>query len=169
MDEIKINENELYQITNDSEAEEAVKIILEAKEERDRLLDLVTVEQIKLEAKAAKIGDTYKSKTEFLLQKLREYVSTVKTHETKTQSKYKLLSGDIVIKKATQKMVKDDKALTLWLQDNAPEFIKTTYEPRWGDFKRFLSAEGNNITFTKTGEILDCVSLQDVPESIEVQ
>ena len=91
-DEVK-QVTEQFEITDDSTAEWALKKVLDAKAERERLLSLVEDARKELDLKQEKIENRYESDTAFLLSKLNAYLDNVKCKKTKTQESYQLLSG----------------------------------------------------------------------------
>ena len=108
MEDFEVREQ--FEITDDSTAEWALKKIIEAKKERQRLLDLVDAEKQNLDIKKEQINKRYETDTGFLLSKLNTYLDTVDRKKTKTQETYQLLSGKLVRKFAKQKLVPDKEA-----------------------------------------------------------
>jgi len=160
-----------FVIDNDSKADWAIEKIKEAQAERDRLLALIDEKMHELTDKVASINAKYEQDTSYLTFMLSEYAKTVSLKETKTQKSYKLISGSIVIKKATNKMVPNDDKLTAWLKDNGhKEFIKTTEKPMWGELKASLTVGSNgNIYMAETGEEVDGIVLETTPEQLTIK
>ena len=111
MAENEIIETE-FTIDSDKAAEWALKKVLAAKKERERLIALVVVEQEELDRQIEQIDKRYEQETSYLLMKLSEYFKTVEHKETKTQESYQLLSGKLVYKKPSQKVEQDEDVLS---------------------------------------------------------
>jgi hypothetical protein len=166
MEDIEIKEQ--FEITDDSTAEWALKKVLEAKGERQRLLDLIEYEKDRLDAKKEQVEKKYESNTSYLLSKLGEYFETVTKRKTKTQESYQLLSGKLVRKFAKQKLTPNKEALLQWCKENAPECIKTTEEASWSDIKSKLTIIDGAVVYAETGELVACVTVDEVPPAFDV-
>ena len=166
MEDIEIKEQ--FEITDDSTAEWALKKVLEAKGERQRLLDLIEYEKDRLDAKKEQVEKKYESNTSYLLSKLGEYFETVTKRKTKTQESYQLLSGKLVRKFAKQKLTPNKEALLQWCKENAPECIKTTEEASWSDIKSKLAIIDGAVVYAETGELVAYVTVDEVPPAFDV-
>lgn len=166
MEDLEVREQ--FEITDDSSAEWALKKIIEAKRERQRLLDLIDVEKANLDAKKEQVNKRYETDTGFLLSKLNAYLDTVERKKTKTQETYQLLSGKLVRKFAKQKLVPDKEALLDWCKQNAPEYVKHTEEAMWGEVKGKFSIIDGVVICSDTGELVTCVSVEESPITFDV-
>ena len=166
MEELEIREQ--FEITDDSTAEWAIKKIIEAKKERQRLLELVDAEKANLEIKKDQINKRYETDTGFLLSKLNVYLDTVDRKKTKTQETYQLLSGKLVRKFSKQKLVPDKEGLLEWCKQNAPEYVKHTEEPMWGEVKGKFSIIDGAVIYSDTGELVTCVGVEETPMTFDV-
>ncbi len=95
----------------------------------------------------------------------------VEAKETKTQKKVSLVSGDIILKKAAEKMDYDkDKLLAYLKEKGMKEYIKTTEEAKWGEFKKTLAITGGAIVDTATGEAIsiDGLNVISTEERFEI-
>ena len=160
-----------FSIVSDLQAEHFLKKIKKAAEEKDRLVDLANKEIEDLTKQIEAFEEKYKNDTGFLRMKLFEYFTKVEHKETKTQESYKLLSGSLVLKKPTQKMVKNDEKLAEFLEGYAPEYIEVVKKPKWGEFKKELSIQDGKVINNQTGEVVpdDVVSLEDAPGEFDVK
>lgn len=163
-------EHKGFSINDDVTADWALQKIKEANEEYERLT-LIACEQIaEINLKMKHLEESAERKTAFLKGCLAEYFKTVPHKATKTQESYKLLSGSLVMKLGSQKMVKDDAALVEYFrQNNMPEYIKTEEKPKWAEFKKNLSIVDGKVVDTTTGEVVDVVSVEDVPSTFDVK
>jgi len=142
-----------WTIEDDQQAEWAMEKILDARAEYERW-----------KAHYTSMLETIKQKTDntinFMTYKLNEYFRTVPHKETKTQEKYSLPSGDLILKKSKSVWVhEDDAALLKWVKDNGlTDCIKVTEEVRWGDLKKRLVESVDGVICDKdTGVVCDAV------------
>lgn len=162
------------EITNDEEAERALRKILAAREERDRLQKLVDAERTRLDTKEARIEESYEKETACLMDALHRYANSVQCRQTKTTRQYALLSGRLagrlVVKKARQVIDHTDTdAVTAWCEKNAPGYVEWEPKLRWGDLKKVLAIEGDTVVYQPTGETVDALTVTTVSETFDVQ
>ncbi len=161
--------NEQFEINDDSTAEWALKKVLEARKERDRLLSLIDAERAELDRKQEKIEKRYESDSSYLLFKLSSYLDKVDRKKTKTQETYQLLSGKLVRKFAKQKLVPDKPALLEWCRQNAPDCVKHTEEAAWSEVKEKFVIVGDTVLCSETGECVSCVRVEETPATFDVK
>ncbi len=146
-----------------------IRMLDQEEAELNALLE-VRVEEIKqsFANKAEKIG----SRRNQLVSEIRTLFDQVPSKETKTQAKVTLLSGDVVVKKATVKLDYDKKVLL----ENAEttgltEYIKVkeVKDFDWTSLKSKLEIqEDGSIINTETGEILEIEGLSILPVDEQV-
>lgn len=164
------DEQKGFSINDDAVADWAVKKIAEEQAEVERLKALAEQQIAEINLKVKHVEEQAERKARFLNGCLRQYFGTVPHKETKTQESYKLLSGTLVMKKATENLTKDDDALVEYFQqNNMQEYIKTEYKPKWAKFKKELAIVDEKVINTATGEVVDVVKVEQVPESFEVK
>ena len=164
-----ILDDEQFQITDDKLAEWALKKVLEARKERDRLTALVEVERAVLDRKQERINKRFEKGIAYFLSLLGEYFQTVEHKKTKTQESYQLLSGKLVFKKPKMEYTPDNDKLLEWAKANAPEYVNTKESVAWGELKKKLEICGESAVFTDTGEIIDCVVVEEKPGVFDVK
>jgi hypothetical protein len=135
--------------------------------------------QALLDARIQQLKDSFQGKfdilngrKEYLITEIRALFDQVPSKETKTQAKVTLLSGDVVVKKATVKLDYDKKVLL----ENAEatglgEYIKTkeVKEFDWTSLKEKLDIqEDGSIVNAETGEVLDIEGLAVLPVAEQV-
>lgn len=170
IEEIESEERDGFSIKTDDMADWAIGKIKEEKAEADRLLDLIKKKREDLEHQEQQIRDDYERRTSFLRMHLQMYMETVKAKETKTQKSYKLLSGSLVMKKPSTVYVHDDEALVAWLEANGfGEQVKIKKTPAWADIKPILTSSDGKVVIALTGEVVDGVTVQEVPGKFEVK
>ena len=159
-----------FSINDDATADWALKKIKEEREEYERLT-LIACEQIaEINLKMKHLEEAAERKTAFLKGCLAEYFKTVPHKTTKTQESYKLLSGSLVMKLGSQKMVKDDTALVEYFRQNGmSDYIKVKEEPKWAEYKKNLAIADGKVVDTTTGEVVDVVRVEDVPGTFDVK
>lgn len=160
---------DLQRILNDQDAEEAVRLLLSARKEKDRLLSLVDAERVRLDMQEARITDQYDGEIAYYLRLLREYSDTVEMRETKTQRSYQLLSGRLIYKKPKTVPDRDEKVLLPWVKANAPEFVRVSESVSWGDIKPMLAVDGDRVVYTVTGEVVDGLGVVETGGEFEVK
>lgn len=159
-----------FSIKDDAVADWAVKKIAEEQAELERLTIIAKQQIDALQLKVKYLEEVAERKTSFLKGCLSEYFRTVPHKSTKTQESYKLLSGSLVMKLPSQKMVKDDAELVEYFhKNNMSEYIKIEEKPMWAEFKKNLSIIDGNVINSVTGEVVDVVRVEHVPESFEVK
>ena len=161
---IEVNEREIQvKALMDSKVEEIHQVEKE-QAELQALLD-ARIEDIKASFEGK--FNSLTSKKDFLMAELRTLFEQVTAKETKTQAKVTLLSGDVVVKKATVKLEYDKKVLL----ENAEaaglsEYIKTkeVQEFDWATLKAKLEIqEDGSIVNTETGEVVEIEGLSVLP------
>ena len=161
-------------VDSDIKADWAVNAIKEAEEERDRLIMLAEAKIEQLQEQIADIKARCDRENAYLYSMLDEYMSGCKVRETKTQSTYKLLSGTLVRKKEQHNIVKPEgeamKSLIEFVRVSYPELIKSTYTEAvdWAVLKKHLKT-GDGVVTTDDGELVECLTVEDVPESFSIK
>lgn len=164
------DEQKGFSINDDAVADWAVKKIAEEYAELERLKAIAEqqIEEINLKIKHEE--EVVNRKTSFLKGCLNQYFHSVPHKATKTQESYKLLSGSLVMKLGSQKMIKDDAELvTYFHQNNMPEYIKTEEKPMWAEFKKDLAIVDGKVVNVATGEVVEAVRVEHIPETFEVK
>ena len=149
-------EEQGFHITDDGGARWAVEQISKANEE---CAELEKWYQTMIQKARAKRDATVERMTAYL----RDYADMVPMRETKTQKSYPIPGGKLVLKKATTKMEHDDvRIIQTLLNQGRREYIKTimTTKLDWAGLKKELA---------ETGEIIEGVTVVDVPETFTVQ
>ena len=163
----------MYDIT-ELQADELITDIRELEADKERFANIARgrIENIQsaLEIQINHINN----EIQFNKDQLRAFFTTVNKKETKTQESYSLLSGRLVMKKATTKLKHDDKKIAEWAAVNASEYItiKSTSILNWTEFKKDLVIVNGALMDKVTGEILENIEgllIEEVKESFEVK
>lgn len=167
MEEIEF---EGFIIDDDNKADWAIRKIREEKEELDRL-DFIAnslIEETRLKIDSQK--KLFENKTNFLKTKLYEYFKKVETKKSKTQEKYKLLSGTLVKKIGGQKLEPNKEELTRWLKENKyNDFIKIKEDIDWLELKKEVTISNNKVVIKETGEIIEGINIVEKQDTFEVK
>lgn len=126
---------EEFVIDNDEKADWAVRKIKEHREDAERW-DAFYKEQ------AQKIKDSAQQSIEYLSVALYEYFAMIPHRATKTQEKYKLPSGELVLVKEKEDFDRDNDALLQWCRDNHPALVRSKEEPDWSAVKAYIKETG---------------------------
>ena len=156
-----------FRITDDLMADWAVEKINAARAERDRLVSLVQEKIEQLQEKRQLYIVNFEENTSYLRAKLMDYFMTVKTQDTKTMKKYKLVSGTLVLKKQQSVYERDEGALLAWAETTAPELVKVKKEVSWADLKKQADVSGDKLLLD--GEIIPGVTVVEREDVFEVQ
>ena len=162
-----LEESGEFRITDDLMADWAVEKINAARAERDRLVSLVQEKIEQLEEKRKLYIANFEDDTSYLRSKLMEYFFTVKTQDTKTMKKYKLVSGTLILKKQQPMYERDEGALLAWAETTVPELVKVKKEVSWADLKKQADVSGDKLLLD--GEIIPGVTVIERPDTFEVQ
>ena len=162
-------EGEEWTIRDDRAAEWAIEKIRAAREERDRLIGLAELKIAELEDRKQRLRDRCDMETGWLQGKLAEYFDIVPHKATKTTESYKLLTGTLKVKKGGAVMKPDEERLTEYLFQNFPEYVKVVQKPAWGEYKKRLTVTDAGVVDTETGEVVDCVTVEQKPDEFIVE
>ena len=162
-----MEESNEFRITDDSTADWAIEQINDDREERDRMLSLVKEKMERLEEKRQLYIVNFEENTSYLRAKLMDYFMTVKTQDTKTMKKYKLVSGTLVLKKQQHVYERGEGALLAWAETTVPELVTVKKEVSWADLKKQADVSGDKLLLD--GEIIPGVTVIERPDTFEVQ
>jgi hypothetical protein len=155
-------------INNDIEADALVEQIRDMEIEYNRI-ELIGKNKIQ------SIEDDLKRRREqldkqrfYIKAQLRAYFMTITPKATKTQAKYKLLSGELVMKKGTDQIIKDDEKLLEWVGKNAPEYVKIKESVDWAGLKPKVKIH-NDAVIDENGQIVEGLGVIKKPEEFIVK
>ena len=167
------DETQRFVIDSDAKAEWAIRRIAEEESERDRLMAVCQNEIDRYTERKEAYAKRCEGRTANLRAMLLTYFGTVPVKETKTQQKYELPSGSLVMKKASSDFKADNDKLRDWLAGSGlTDYLKTEVSPKWAQVKKQLSAsKDGSIVFGETGEIIPegCVTIEEKPPKFEVK
>lgn len=162
-----------FVIDTDAKAEWAIRKIAEEEAECERLTACCQTEIDRYKERQEAYAKRLEGRTANLRAMLLLYFGTVPVKETKTQQKYELPSGSLVMKKASSDFKADTDKLREWLEaSDMTAYLKTEVSPKWALVKKQLEATANgDIVFKETGEVIPagCVTIETKPERFEVK
>lgn len=157
------NEDEGFQIRDDSAADWALRKMAEADAELRKMTDWY-----EMQLKAAK--QKHDDAIAYFTGILQKYFDSVPAKETKTMKKYALPSGELVLNKEKQDFsATDNEALLGWCQENDPALVQISMKPAWAEIKKRLTQTDSGIVDSETGMIVDGVELITKPEEFKVK
>jgi hypothetical protein len=150
-----------FKVTDDKKADDIIEEMKEIEQEHDRLIELAEAKIKDLKDKVAKLKLDKDTKTSWHKGVLNEYIKTVKTKDTTTQSSYKLVAGTLKIKHPKPSPKVDDELLLEWLKSNKMNnYITNVEKANWGEFKKELVQTDKGFV-TKDGEVVEGVTLKE--------
>lgn len=172
-EQAEADEPRRFTIDNDVKADWAIRKIAEEQAEYQRLTGCCDDVIQQYQQRKAEYAERFAKRTDGLRAMLWSYFASVPTKDTKTQKKYELPSGALILKKASSDFKADTYKLREWLEKGGmADYLKTEVSPKWGLVKKQLVANGDGtITFSETGEIVpaDCVAIEPKDERFEVK
>lgn len=159
-----------FRITDDKTADMALKRIAERSAEIERLIKLRNEEIAEINFKFEAAKKCLENSVQYYKDKLSEYFLSVPHHKTRTAEKYRLLNGTLIMKTGGTKPRPNEERLLEWLAANGyTDYIKTEQSPRWGDFKKILDCSGGAAIVRETGEVVDGIDFEEVPDEFDVE
>jgi hypothetical protein len=158
-----------FRVTNDIEASQILKALEESDRDSSRLVKNVREEIMVMEQLGKDIEDKHnrlKERVIFLLERyMAEEVLSEDIKETKTQKKYSLARGDIIVKKPTTKIEKPIGDEELKLIDLYPDYVESKPVLKWKDLKDSMKiTEDGRVVNNRTNEVIEGVRvLVDAP------
>lgn len=163
--------HEGFSIVDDKCADWALKKIHEKQREYLRLKELGEAEIEDIKERLEKVKKKYESSTRYLKSLLQEYFMKVPDKKnTTTQETYKLLNGNLVMKKASTSYEHDENVLLEFLKANElNQFIKLEETVKWGQLKKSIENDGTNVFFKDTGDCVEGVTVKETPAKFDVK
>lgn len=155
---------ECFAVTNDAEADWAVRKIAEHRAEVARWAEHFKVQLDRITA-------TEEASIAYLTRLLSDYFPTVPHKSTKTEESYRLPSGKIYMKQQQPKFERDEETLTSWAKENRPELVKTvtTESTDWNTLKKSTTVlESGEVADALTGEIIPGVRAEFRPAEFKI-
>lgn len=160
-------------ILSEIEADEMITSIRELVQEKNRFEVIAAGKIENIKEDLSRKTERLENEIQFMKDQLRAFFNTVERKSTKTQESYSLLSGKLVMKKPTVKIVHDDVKILEWAKENASEFVNQTIVNKldWKGLKEVLDINGTEIINGATGEVLEDIGItvEQVAESFDIK
>jgi hypothetical protein len=156
-----------WHIKTDLEADWALDKIREEQAEYRRFEMVVNEKIAQLQMALSKKKDSMESSVSFFRGMLQAYFGKVPHKSTKTQETYSLPSGKLVLKSQKPEFIRDEKTLTAWVEQSAPEFLKINKITDWEGLKEVIKTSGNNA-ISQDGEVIPGITIKERPKKFEV-
>lgn len=164
-EEVEQMERNGWSIEDDQAAEWALQKIKDAQADCDRWERYYA-------AMAEKARNNAQHTIEYMRGRLQEYFQKVPHKRAKTQEKYSLPSGDLIMKTPKLEYVPDYDKLVEWLKENglADEYVKRTETPAWGEYKKRLDVDDAGEVYDKqTGRLCTAVTHRMTESKFEIK
>jgi len=162
-----------YKMT-DFEADNLVTSIKMAEQEKLRFNKIAKDKIQNVELMLADKINTLDGEIQFKKDQLTAFFLTVDKKDSKTQQSYSLLSGKLVMKKATQKIVHDDVLFMDWAWKHKLKYVevKQVNKLDWAGLKKDFSIVNGMILDNATGEILEGIEglfIEDIAPQFDIK
>ncbi|MBG9773031.1 host-nuclease inhibitor Gam family protein [Brevibacillus laterosporus] len=167
----ELEEIKSYQYTNEINIDESIERVKELDVEIERLKEIGDERIVKMKEEMKYKIDKLQRKRDWEISNITAIVyNSPDKHETKTQYKKTYVSGDVVLKKATVKLIKPELKEEV-IKERLSGYAKTKTEIDWKSLKNDLVINNNNEVFSKsTGESLsDLIKIEQVPMKTEIK
>lgn len=154
-----------WKIDSDQKAEWALQRIQEAEVDFQKWLDYYN-------GMIDRCRKDMEQTVSFMRQRLQEYFNQVPHKETKTQEKYQLPSGELILKKPKSVWKYDPEKMYDWVTDNAlgSDYIQVKRSLMWGDLKkRFVETPDGKIADKETGVMCEAVTIEKSEPMFDVR
>lgn len=153
------------------------KIIKAAEDKRDELIDHYQLKTLAAQQICDNETQQAREEISYLTDKLRSYAES---HITGKKRSLKFPSGTLAFRKQSPKFffsddlkeanAKDDR-LIHFVKHNAYEYLKVKVDESvdWAAFKAKLKIDGDNVFYAETGELIDGLHAQIMPDKFTVQ
>lgn len=168
IEEIPEEVKEDFVIDTPQKANWAIRVIKEERKRRDIFNETAELEIERLKQQIEKNNKKCDYNTGFLLSNLGEYMETLPTKKSKTLETFTLPEGKLKRKLARLFFEPNEKELVEYLKEE-PEYIKVSKKADWAEFKKLLAIKDNKVIRTDTGEILNCITIEEKPATFDIE
>lgn len=171
-DSDELEELENVDFENEGFIDQSIEKVKECNKEIEQLEQIYKQRVEMLEKELENKKEKLEKKKQWFLNNLKGFaLNSPNLKSTATQYKLNMLSGDIIIKKPKQTVVKpslDEEEIKLNFKDYSKE--KTKIELDWKNLKKNLLISDGKVINTKTGKDLsDIIKIEEVPEEVVVK
>jgi hypothetical protein len=166
--------NEVIEIS--AKVEEKIVELKKLNEQNIRLKGVCNIQLSYYQSQLKDIADKFEQKKkeiEFEIASALDILieKGVTLDSTKTQRKFKSVSGDVVIKNAAKTINKNEEVLLNYLKKNRPEYVTTTVTEviNWRDYKKLLSFDSGGNVIDRDGNPVDGIKVETKPEVLMIE
>lgn len=161
------------QTFTEEDADRLIRIYKAIERDKLRFKELAEKQKAEIEHRYQMKAEKYDKELESITLQLKAFAEGQKMKETKTQKKYQLLSGDIIIKKPVKQLTADKEILLQSITGTEyNNYKRVKEEVAWSDLKKRLDYTDDGLIIDKeTGEIvnLEGLSVEEKPGSVEIK
>lgn len=169
---LDVEEKEVWEIKDDLSADWTLDMIREKKAEFNRFKIIIDTKIDQLMQAMEVEEKKMKQDVSFFEAKLHEYFNSIDSKSvkvTKTQAKYKLPSGSLILKSKGPEYKRDDNKLVEYLEEYKKDLVKVKKSPDWAKFKKMImNIEGTAVN-KETGEHLDFIEIKERDPEFKVE
>lgn len=150
------------------------KLVEEVKKMQAQQVEWDAMLKLKIEEAKAKVEEEKQKlqrAIDFNMAQIKVSFDQLDSKDTKTQKKIKVISGEVILKKAAEKIDYDkDKLLAYAKEKGMNDYIKTKEEFNWGDYKKTLNiVDGAVVDSDGVVLAIDGLSVIVEAEKLEVK
>lgn len=162
--EQRIENSEVFRLTDDQSAEWAVRKIREARRDTEQW-------EAHFAGQMERIRKANEETEAYFTTLLAEWFAIQPKRETRTQAKYSLPGADLVRRKQQPEYIKDDKILAAFLHtSDMDEFVELVPKPKWAELKKRCAIGPDGVVVdTENGVVLEGVRAEERPDKFEVK
>lgn len=162
--EQRVENSEVFRLTDDQSAEWAVRKIREARKDTEKW-EAHFAEQLR------RIREANEETEAYFTALLAAWFEAQPKRETKTQAKYSLPGADLVRRKQAPEFRRDDAALAAFLLGSGmDEYVEVVPKLRWAELKKRCAIGPDGVVVdTETGVVLEGVRAEERPDKFEVK
>lgn len=158
--------------TTDLEVSLLMKIIAEKEKDARKIVESADEEIDFLrrqQDEACRKFSSYQDRINYLLSNyVLNEVDEDDKKETKTQIKYALARGTIVVSKPIKKLEKPTDEITI--AEKFPEFVQQIPKLQWAELKKNLEIDENGQVIDKrTGQVVDGIPVSEAPQAVAIK
>lgn len=170
-----MTEKDQFVIDNDKKATWALKKIkhMKQKQKENEKLAQEEIEEIQKEIEMVNawlddVNGALQKKIDFLENMLHNYALGLRKEDSSLKT-YKLPFGQLQFRKSRPMWKYDDKKLLDFVKSNLKEVLKIEEKVDKRKLKKVARVVGNRAVIKDTGEIIEGVIIEEVPEKFEVK
>ena len=166
--------NEIIEIS--SKIEEKIVELKKLNEQNIRLKGVCNIQLSYYQSQLKDISDKFEQKKKEIEFEIASALDVliekgIELDSTKTQRKFRSVSGDVIIKNATKTINKNEDELLEYLKKNRPDYIKRviTEKINWQDYKKLLGFDDKGNVIDHDGNLVKGLKVETKPEVLSIE